>query len=269
MFKAFCSPSFCLLTCLVAVISGCVQGEPDVEIDQEQALKAIRLAILGEPVLFERTEYNPLPESVVEKWIDPAIKTGIEQRYFGRWPSTLSEAKRIANLLKANAWRSVLDAPEGRALVEQRMQDYWEAPKIEVTSQGESVELDLGVAPGPIVLTSHGYYSVEKSPFEKNFGLNSSELVRRLTSLRDSYPAANRWRVKVIVLPYIERQTPIIYEYSKTDDRLFVYSLKEVYYSPTVLEGKLDRLLTGESPIQPRDMKILPKNRVGKPFVLE
>ncbi len=268
MFKAFFIPPLCSLSCLVAVTCGCARREPEVEIDQEQAIKAIRMAILAEPVLFERTEYNPLPESVVEKWIDPAIQTGIEKRNFGRWPRTHDEAMRIANLLKPNAWRSVLDAPEGRALVEQRMQAYWEEPKISVTSQAESVECDLGVTPGPIVLTSRGYYSIESSSFEQDAGLIPSELVRRLTSLRDNYPAANRWRVKVIVRPYIERQSPIIYEYSRTDDRLFVYSHKEVYYSPVVLDGKLDRLLTGESPIQPRDMKILPKNLTGKPFAL-
>ncbi len=122
--------------------------------------------------------------------------------------------------------------------------------------------------PVPIVLTSRGYYSIESSSFEQDSGLIPAELVRRLVSLREKYPAANRWRVKVIVRPYIERQSPIIYEYSRADDRLFVYSHKEVYYSPTVLEGKLDRLLTGESPIQPRDMKILPKNVTGKPLVL-
>ncbi len=66
MFKAFI-PTLCALSCLAAVTCGCGRREPEVEIDREQAIQAIRLAILAEPVLFERTEYNPLPESVVEK----------------------------------------------------------------------------------------------------------------------------------------------------------------------------------------------------------
>ncbi len=83
------------------------------------------------------------------------------------------------------------------------------------------------------------------------------------------YPMATRWRVNVIIWPYIARQHPITYEYRQAEDRLFVYSHQEVYYSPERLERNLDRLLNGQSPIQTRDMKILPKQRVGQPFVLD
>jgi hypothetical protein len=214
-------------------------------------------------------EYNPASELVVETWIDPNIKNGIEQRNFGNWPRTESEANRLANLFVGSAWRAVLDSPEGRGLIEKQMREYWENPRIEVSSQGDSVEMDLGVTPGAIELTSRGFYSIQKSEFEHDAGLIPSELVRRLNLLRENYPAANRWRVKVIVLPYIERQNAITYEYDQQADRLLVYSHKEIYYSPSRLQGKLERLLTGESPIRTRDMKVHPQNRVGKPFSLD
>jgi hypothetical protein len=254
---------------IICLSIGCSQREPEVEIDQDKAIEVMRSQILSEPVLFERTEYNPTSEMVTEKWIDPSIKKGIEQRNFGRWPRTQREASRLAMLLAGSAWRAVLDAPEGRALIEQQMRNYWENPKIEVASQGDSVEMNLGVTPGTIELTSRGYYSIQKSEFENDFALIPSELVRRLKSLQESHPSANRWRVTVIVRPYISRQQPIIYEYRQQEDRLFVYAHQEAYYSPARLDGQLDRLLTGESPIQKRDMKILPKQRVGKPFVLD
>jgi hypothetical protein len=254
---------------IACLVLGCGQREPEVEIDQGRALEVMRSRILLEPVLFERTEYNPTSEMVAEKWIDPSIKKGIEQRNFGHWPRTEREANRLADILLRSAWSAVLDAPEGRALIEQQMRKYWENPKIEVSSQQDSVEMNLGVTPGTIEITSRGYYSIQKSEFESDFALIPSELVRRLKLLQELHPMANRWRVSVIVRPYISRQNPITYEYRKTEDRLFVYSNKAVYYSPARLEGKLDRLLTGESPIQSRDMKILPMQRVGKPFVLD
>lgn len=259
------------VTCLifVSLVFGCVQREPEVAIDQDRALQVMRSRILSEPVLFERLEYNPTSEAVVEKWIDPAIKKGIEQRNFGHWPRTESEAIRLATLVQGSAWRAVLDAPEGRALIEQQMQKYWDNPKIEVSAQQDSVEMDLGVTPGVIEMTSRGYYSIQKSDFERDAALIPSELVRRLRLLQEMYPMVNGWRVTVIIRPYIARQHPITYEYRQTDDRLFVYSNQEVYYSPERLERNLDRLLNGQSPIQTRDMKILPKQRVGKPYVLD
>jgi hypothetical protein len=246
---------------------GCTPGKPEEAISQASALEVMRTHILEEPALFERIEYNPVSERVAEKWIDPSIKRGIEQRNFGRWPRTKSESKRLAFSFKEAAWRSVLDDVDGRFLVEQQMRNYWDSPKVEATSQGDSVEMDLGVTPGAIELTSRGYYSIQKSEFENEAALIPSELVRRLEGLREDYPAAKRWRVTVIVRPSIEHQHPITYEYNHQEDRLFVYSHREVYYSPTPLQGKLARLLTGESPIQTRDMKVLPQNRVGKPLL--
>ncbi len=259
------------VTCLifVSLVFGCAQREAEVAIDQDRALQVIRSQILLEPALFERLEYNPTSEAVVEKWIDPAIKKGIEQRNFGNWPRTESEATRLATLIQGSAWRAVLDAPEGRALIEQQMKKYWDNPKIELSAQPDSVEMDLGVTPGEIEMTSRGYYSIQKSDFEKDAALIPSELVRRLKLLQEMYPMATRWRVNVIIWPYIARQHPITYEYRQAEDRLFVYSHQEVYYSPERLERNLDRLLNGQSPIQTRDMKILPKQRVGQPFVLD
>ncbi len=56
---------------------GCVQREAEVAIDQDKALQVIRSQILLEPALFERLEYNPTSEAVVEKWIDPPSGKGL------------------------------------------------------------------------------------------------------------------------------------------------------------------------------------------------
>ncbi|MBM3735024.1 MAG: hypothetical protein FJW39_04490 [Acidobacteria bacterium] len=232
------------------------------EYSREDALAALRRAVLEQPALFGRADYNPpsIPN------LDEAIEKAIKDRNFGKTPASAAEAERFGAMIAPRIWGVYLDTPEGKAAFEARVRDHWENAPVRI-DELNGVMTDLGVCPGPLRRNSKGALEMDECEFHEAGGFSARELVRRLESLRTKHPGAKAYTVSVTFRSY-RLPLRVHYRYDAREDRLYVQTegVPVTYRSPSPLGGQLSKLVTGEEPARTKDMEPVHQNlRVGPP----